>query len=259
VAERPLRSGAGPALIGHRGLGCGVVSGHRENTLGSFAAAARLGVGWVEADVRRTADDVLVVGHDAAYPDGTRVAECPAREADRRGLLRLRTLLDTLPVSVGINLDLKSSIDDCLRPPERTTAGLLAPVTAAEAARRSVLVSSFDPAALRVVRRGSPGVLLAWLTWFGFPVETAVAACAHMDVGVLGLHIGSLRQASPSGELDRSVVAALVSLVHRSGRELLVWCPDAESAAVLADAGADALVVDTVPLALRALTPVPAG
>jgi glycerophosphoryl diester phosphodiesterase len=55
---------AGPAVIGHRGLGCGVVRGHRENTLGSFTGGAALGTTWVEADVRRTADDVLVVGHD---------------------------------------------------------------------------------------------------------------------------------------------------------------------------------------------------
>ena len=137
--------GEGPAVIGHRGLGCGVVAGHQQNTLSSFAAAVRSGARWVEADVRRLGDDVLVVAHDAAYPDGTRLADLTGAEADRRGTLRLSTLLDELPRQVGLNLDLKSSMDDCLRSPGRTTAGLLAPVVAAEATRRRLMVSSFDP------------------------------------------------------------------------------------------------------------------
>src|SRR3712207_1355005 len=118
VSLRPTPGvfGAGPALIGHRGLGCGVVRGHRENTLGSFTAAAELGMTWVEADVRRTADDVLVVAHDEGYPDGTRAADVSAVEADRRGTLRLLTLVAQLPPEVGLDLDLKPAIDDSMRP-----------------------------------------------------------------------------------------------------------------------------------------------
>src|SRR4051794_26470751 len=154
---RPDVFGEGPAVIGHRGLRCGVVAGHRQNTLSSFAAAVRSVARWVEADVRRLGDDVLVVAHDAAYPDGTRLADITGAEADRRGTLRLSALLDELPRQVGLNLDLKSSMDDCLRSPERTTAGLLAPVVAT---RRPLMVSSFDPAALWLLRatarRGPP-------------------------------------------------------------------------------------------------------
>jgi hypothetical protein len=36
--------GGGPAIIGHRGLGRGVVSGHREDTLGSFGQDPCTGV-----------------------------------------------------------------------------------------------------------------------------------------------------------------------------------------------------------------------
>jgi glycerophosphoryl diester phosphodiesterase len=245
--------GAGPAVIGHRGMGCGVVSGHRENTLGSFIAAVELGVRWVEADVRRTCDDILVVAHDETHADGTNMAAMTADDADRRGTLRLRTLLDALPTSVGINLDLKSPLDDCLRPLSRTTAGLLAPVVTAEARRRPVMVSSFDPAALALLRHEAPGIPLGWLTWYRFPLETAVTGCAHMDVDVLALQVGSLHRDPATGTVDRSQAAEVVGLVHGCGRELLVWCPDAGHARVQADAGADALVVDEVPRTLGAL------
>ena len=246
--------GAGPALIGHRGLGCGVVRGHRENTLGSFTAAAALGMAWVEADVRRTADDVLVVAHDEAYPDGTRVAEVAAAEADRRGTLRLQTLLERLPPEVGLDVDLKSAIDDSLRPSSRTTAALLGSVVAAEVERRPLLVTSFDPAALHRLRAEVPGLPLGWLTWRHFPLDAAVAACAHMDVDVLGLHVGSLADRGP-GTVDPATVASTLPFVHGAGRRLMVWCPDAHLAGALLEAGADAVVVDGVPGALELLGP----
>jgi glycerophosphoryl diester phosphodiesterase len=254
VPPRPTARvfGAGPALIGHRGLGCGVVRGHRENTLGSFTAAAELGMTWVEADVRRTADDVLVVAHDEGYPDGTRVADVGAAEADRRGTLRLRTLLERLVPGVGLDLDLKSAIDDSLRPPTRTTAALLVPVVAAEARRRPLLVTSFDPAALGMLRARVPALPLGWLTWHHFPLDVAVAACAHMDVDVLGLHVGSLADRGP-GTVDPATVAGTLPFVHGAGRRLMVWCPDAHLAGALLEAGADAVVVDAVPAALEVL------
>jgi glycerophosphoryl diester phosphodiesterase len=247
--------GREPVVIGHRGLGCGVVAGHRQNTLSSFAAAVRSGARWVEADVRRLGDDVLVVAHDAAYPDGTRLADISGAEAEHRGTLCLSALLDELPRQVGINLDLKSSMDDCLRSPAQTTAGLLAPVVAAEATRRPLMVSSFDPAALWLLRATAPRVPLGLLTWYRFPVEMAVAACAHMDVEVLALHVGSLSDGTAGGQIDPRVPARLLFLLHRCGRQLLVWCPQIALARLLVAAGTDAVVVDDLPEALVALTP----
>ena len=249
--------GERPAVIGHRGLGCGVVAGHQQNSLSSFVVAARSGARWVEADVRRLGDDVLVVAHDAVYPDGTRLDDITGAEADRRGTLRLSTLLDELPRQVGINLDLKSSMDDCLRSPGQTTAGLLAPVVGAEATRRPLLGSSFDPSALGLLRATAPRVPLGLLTWHRFPAEMAVAACVHMHVEVLALHVGSLWEGSAAGRIDSVLLATLLSLLHRCGRQLLVWCPQIALARSLVSAGTDAVVVDDLPEALVALSPFP--
>ena len=48
-------------IIGHRGAS----ASHPENTIEAFRAAAEQGAHGIELDVRRTADDVLVVYHDA--------------------------------------------------------------------------------------------------------------------------------------------------------------------------------------------------
>jgi len=210
---------------------------------------------WLEADVRRTRDDVLVVAHDEAYPDGMRVADVNAAEADRRGTLRLQTLLARLPAEVGLDLDLKSAIDDSLRPRSCTTAALLAPVVAAEVRRRPLLVTSFDPAALGALRARAPSLPLGWLTWHHFPLDAAVAACAHMDVDVLGLHVGSLVGHRGPGAVRPATVAGTLPFVHGAGRRLMVWCPAADSAGALLEAGADAVVVDEVPRALAFLGP----
>ena len=252
-AGTPAVFGSGPTVIGHRGLGAGVVDGHRQNTMGSFAAAVRSGARWVEADVRRLGDDTLVVAHDATYPDGTCLADVPSEEAVRRGTLPLQTLLDELPADIGVNMDLKSSMADCLRPPVRTTAGLLGPVVAEESGRRPVMVSSFDPAALQMLRAEAPEVPLGLLTWYRFPVEMAVAACAHMDLEVLALHVGSIWDDSHGEPLDLPGIDSLLRMLHQCGRQLLVWCPDNATVRALVDAGTDAVVVDDVPGALAAL------
>jgi glycerophosphoryl diester phosphodiesterase len=245
--------GEGPTVIGHRGMGSGVVDGHRQNTLGSFTAAVRAGLDWVEVDVRRTADDVLVVAHDSTYPDGTRVADVSAREADQRGTLRLETLLHGLPPDVGMDFDVKSAMDDCLRAPERTTAGLLVPVVVEEVGRRPLVVSSFDPAALQVLHAAAPHVPLGLLTWHAFPLDMAVAACAHLDVRVLALHVGSLWPYGARPVVDLEEVERVLTLLHRCDRQLLVWCPDVELARSLLAVGIDAVVVDEVPRTLAAL------
>jgi glycerophosphoryl diester phosphodiesterase len=105
----PLFAGP-PVLCGHRGMGVGTVLGHVENTLGSFLAAGALGLPWVEADVRVTADDVLVCGHDPVVEDGRFVIDLTAAETDALGLLRFADLLDGLPAELGLDVEVKSSL-----------------------------------------------------------------------------------------------------------------------------------------------------
>src|SRR5437764_7861633 len=146
---RTARVFAGPPVVcGHRGIGRGVVRGHRENTIGSFRAAAAARVPWVEIDARLTADDVLVAHHDPVLPDGRPVVETTAREAEELGLMRVADLFTALPRRVGVDVEIKTALEDALRPRGQTTAALVARLLAGEQGRRRLLASSFDPAAL---------------------------------------------------------------------------------------------------------------
>jgi glycerophosphoryl diester phosphodiesterase len=242
-----------PALLGHRGCGRGEVAGQQENTLESFLTAVDLGIDWVEVDVRRTADDELVVAHNPADGEGVFYADISGYEAADRGALRIEVLLAALPSHVGVDFDVKTSMEDAARERARTTMGQLAPIAQREGRRREVLVTSFDPSVLDIARELAPGVPRGLLTWLDFPIGQAVAAAAHLDVQVLAPHWGSLRPNKIEPEPLHRPLDYVVDLVHQSGREFLAWCPGPEFAQKLLDAGVDALCVNDVPKALAVL------
>ena len=252
-----------PTFIGHRGLGKGTVRGHRENTLGSFLSALDHGVDWLEVDVRRTLDDELMVAHNAAFSDGRFLIDMTAAEAVRR-VLGLSELLEALPPDAGVAFDVKSSMEDAAQTPSRTTAGLLAQVAQRELNRRPLVALSFDPGVLRHLRDLVPGLPLGLTTWLHYPVGHAVAAAAHLDVQLLAIHAGSLWPNDVSPATEFRPLEQIVSRVHDSQRQLVVWCPTGEQGRLLLAAGADALVVDDVPVLVPTLrngqhdrTPVP--
>lgn len=251
--------GSSAVLLGHRGCGKGIVEGHAENTLASFLAAVRMGLEWVEVDVRRTADDVLVVTHNPARQDGVFWADLTGSQAAASGILHLDDLLAALPDGIGVDFDVKSSLEDAPRRRALTTMGLLAPVLRREARRRPVLVTSFDAAALGIARELAPKVPRGLLTWVDFPVGHAVAFAAHLDVDVLALHGGSLKPNRVEPAPLQRPLEQVIDTVHTTGLELMAWCPGSRFSRQLITAGVDALCVNNVPRILDDLMAVPAG
>jgi glycerophosphoryl diester phosphodiesterase len=218
-----------PVRCGHRGSG----KGPDENTLASFLRAVEAGVPWVEVDVRVSADRRLVAHHDPRLADGRLVSELTAMET---GLMRLEELLEAVPPEIGVDIDLKSSLEDAVRPRAQTTAAVVAGVAEREHSRRPLLVTSFDPAALLVVRERAPAVPMGLITWERFPLRLAVPAAAHLGANVLAAHHESFR-----GGSDQAI-----SVAHQSGLQVMAWCPPPRKAEVLRAAGVDCLVLDDV-------------
>jgi glycerophosphoryl diester phosphodiesterase len=245
-----------PTLVGHRGMGKGVVRGCAENTVESFLAALQYGIGWVEVDVTRTRDDDLLVAHDPTIADATYLADVTSAQATRQGAVRLEDLLQALPAESGVVFDVKSAMQDAVRPASSTTATLLARICERALGSRRAVALSFDPAALLHMRDCLPSMPLGLLTWFRFPIGHAVAAAAHLDVQVLAVHAGSLRRSPATGHVRVPPVEEIVGEVHAVERQLLVWCPTVRQTRKLVAAGVDALVVDDVPRQARMLAQV---
>ncbi|WP_344447935.1 glycerophosphodiester phosphodiesterase [Actinocorallia aurantiaca] len=227
-----------PTIIGHRGCG----TGPEENTLESLLGAVELGLSWVEVDVQRTADDSLVVRHDFTSEDGSFLIDGPGE-----GLLRIEEVFEALPEHVGVDVDVKTVLEDALDP---RTGPLLEGILRAEARRRPLMVTSFDPALLLAL--AGTGIPRGLLTWLWFPIGHAVATAAGLDLQAVALHTASC---DPNPK--QRPFADCVDTAHKAGLEVIVWCPKPED--LHKYAAADALIVDDVPATLAALEAKVAG
>lgn len=149
-----------------------------ENTLPSFARAVELGVDAVELDIHVCEGRLWVIHDDTlertTNGTGPIVAHSLAslRAVDAGGgaaIPLLEEVLDLLPATVGINIELKGP--DTARP----LAGLLAGGNGAGYRNRDLLVSSFDHALLKEFRELNDGIPAAPLfsRWRGDPVQIA--------------------------------------------------------------------------------------
>lgn len=221
-----------PTIIGHRGCG----SGPGENTLESLLRAVDLGLSWVEIDVQRTADDSLVLRHDFTSEDGSFLIDGPGGD-----LLRIEEVFEALPAHVGLDIDVKTVLEDAL---DYRTAPLLEKALQTEAKRRPLMITSFDPALL--LRLSETGIPLGLLTWLRFPIGHAVATAAGLGLDAIALHTGSC---DPNPK--QRPFAECVETAHKAGLEVMVWCPKPED--LPRYAAADAVIVDDVPGTLTAL------
>ena len=240
-------------LCGHRGSGRGVVGGHAENTIASCLAAVAHGVRWLEIDARLAADGVLVARHDPATEDGRWVAEVPSADT---GFVRIDALLDAIPLHVGIDLEVKTAIEDALRPREQTTGAVAAALAAREHARgRRIFVSSFDASVLAICRERHPEVPIGLLTWTRFPLRKAIPAAVHLGADVVAPQFASFPYPDTPAAVHERELAMVVDVAHRAGLEVVAWCPKRPEEAMLAAAGVDCIIVDDVlsrpPVVLR--------
>ena len=120
--------------------------------------------------------DGLALLHDPAHRPGELVISRSVEELRAVEVDDLTAALDALPASVGVDIDVKSSLEDAVAGADESTAAVLAPLVERELSRRPLLVTSFDPAVLLELRARVPEARLGLLTWYRFPLRLAVAA-----------------------------------------------------------------------------------
>jgi glycerophosphoryl diester phosphodiesterase len=222
-----------PPVIGHRGAAdCAP-----ENTLAGLRRARELGSGWVEFDVRLTADGELILLHDERLErttngGGKAYAQPLAtiRRYDAGGWFGPDFTGETVPtlaeavgvlaeLGLGANVELKATRG---RGAETGTA-------AADLLRRlwpshlpAPLISSFLPAALRAARGRAPEIARGLLVR-GVPRDWRFRAD---NLGCVSIHVEHrrLRRAivAEMRESNYSVLAYTVNDPARA-RELLAW------------------------------------
>ena len=229
-----------------------------ENTLGAFAAAYADGGDGVELDTQLSKDDVPIVLHDDTL-DRTSVLHGSPRAflaseldradvgtwfthadvpAPREKVPRLDEVLKAAPDGAVVNVELKGPTPFGA-PLERQVLAVIAQ----HVPRLHVIVSSFQPGQLAVVRRLWPELPV------GLLVEPETLTALRSGWPAAALRPDALHP--PSALVN----AALVAAVHARGMRLNVWgVADDADARRLCALGADALIVNDVKSGVAART-----
>ena len=238
-SEWPFLDSHGVLAFAHRGAHGPDAGGVAENTMAAYEAAVRMGYRYVETDVHRTADGVLVAFHDDGLDRVTdrsgKIADLPwsvvreARLAGGEGVPLFEDLLGSWP-DLRVNVDPKA--DAAVEP--------LAELIERTGSLDRVGVGSFSGKRLGRLRQrlgpklctslGPLDTVRLRVASFGIPVGPIAAACAQVPVRQSGVPV-----------VDRRFVAA----AHRRGLQVHVWTVDerAEMERLL-DLGVDGLMTD---------------
>lgn len=208
-------------VIAHRGA-----SAHApENTIAAFELAGRLGADGVELDVRRSADDRLVVHHDAHLPDGRAILATASSELPA-GVAVLDDALDAC-AGMFVNIEIKNDPQDPDHDPTDWVAWKVATALARRGDGPRWLVSSFRLATVDRMRHVAPSVRTAWLT-LGLDAAIVATTVRH---GHSIVHPWV-------GQLDRAALQA----AHAVGLTVNTWtCDDPARMAELIGWGIDGI------------------
>ena len=232
-----------PLVLAHRGARRDAP----ENTLVAFTLALAQGADGVELDVHRTADDGLVVHHDA---DARRLGVLAGRTlADIRAARPdIPTLDETLDACAGavVNIEIKNLPGDGDFDPEDTAADL---VVACLDRRRGdeVVVSSFNLATIDRVREQDPSVPTGFQIRRPLEPLAALELCRERGHGALHPFTKLLK-----GDAADEVVARAGEL----GVRVSVWTVNSErEIRRLASVGVHSVITDVPAVAVRVISP----
>jgi glycerophosphoryl diester phosphodiesterase len=213
-------------------------SGPAINTLASYDWCRGLGVDGVELDLRRTADDRLVVIHDAVLADGRAVAD--TMRADLPAFVPdLAAVLDAC-AGLTVNVEVKNFASDPGFDPQERVTNLLVDLLQARGPIDDVIVSCFGIAALDVINVRAPRRPTAALLLSRRPAaEVLDPVVGHRHATV--------------HPYDTMVDDAFMEAARARGLTVNAWIGDvsAERMRALYDLGVGALITSDVAVARR--------
>ncbi len=228
-----MSTSATPSVIAHRGASAAA----RENTIEAFELAIEMGAQGVELDVRRTADGLLVVHHDAHLDDGRGIADLAAVELPDH-VPTLEAALDACG-NLVVNVEIKNSEGDHGFDVSRSIADETMTLVDARNTADRYLISSFDLPTTDRAAALSPSPS-AWLVYAG-DAESLCQLCRARGHGVI----------HPA---DHQVDAEFMAHARAARLAVNVWTVDDPDRMVeLAGLGVDGIVTNVPDVARQAL------
>ncbi len=205
--------------------------------MAAFREAFARGADATELDVRRTADNTLVIHHDPVIPGVGPIITLNRDEIERAApwIPDLRSVIAAC-AGMWLNVEIKNSPAD----PDWDESHDIARQTVAilhesDTADR-VLVSSFNPETIRVAADTLPGLKTGWLSDAGTDPLQATRLASEAGHSAIHPHVDTMQ-----GETADAVVRA----AYKAGLLVIVWTVDDEAEMVrLAQAGVDGIITN---------------
>jgi glycerophosphoryl diester phosphodiesterase len=223
-----------PRVIAHRGAS----KLQRENTLEAFRTAAAVGSDGVELDVRRSADDQLVVHHDSHLADG-RLIRATNRDELPEYVPTLAEALDACVNVAIVNVEIKNDPEEEDFDPTDWLAGVTVAHLLHRRDNERWLISSFRRETIDRCRALAPEIRTAWLC-----VEPPAGSASRLaKAGHAAIHPYYL-----------FVTQEFVAECHAEGLAVNVWtCDDPDAMRNLRTWGVDGICTNVPDIAIEVL------
>ena len=185
-------------IIAHRGASAYA----QENTLKAFALSFKLGAAWLETDVQRSSDGVLVLYHDYDLKNGKKIKDCTYDYLKKFDVPKLSDLLKITPKNFTLNLEIKN--DNNIYP--NIENQILTEIKKAKnISQNQILISSFALESLQKIRALNKNISVGVLTR-NFEIKTPL----------------SLKAKSVNISVKR-VTKKIVETCHKNNLKVLVY------------------------------------
>lgn len=213
-------------IIAHRGASAYA----QENTLNAFDLAFKFGATWLETDIQRSKDGVLVLYHDYILKNGKQIKDCDFNYLKKFNVPTLADLLKITPEKFTLNLEIKN--DDNIYP--NIEKEILAELNLAKNIQKEqILISSFDIPTLQKIRALDSKINIGVLTR-NFEVKIPLSLKAK------SVNISAKR-----------VTKNIIKICHENGLKVLVYTVnDLQIYRKLKSWGTDGIFSDNPVLAL---------
>lgn len=213
-------------IIAHRGASAYA----QENTLNAFDLAFKFGATWLETDIQRSKDGVLVLYHDYILKNGKKIKNCNYNYLKKFNVPTLADLLKITHEKFTLNLEIKN--DDNIYP--NIEKEILAELNLAKNIKKEqILISSFDIPTLQKIRALDSKINIGVLTR-NFEVKIPLSLKAK------SVNISAKR-----------VTKNIIKICHENGLKVLVYTVnDLQIYRKLKSWGTDGIFSDNPVLAL---------
>lgn len=216
----------GVQVIAHRGA-----SGHAaENSLDAFNLAVEMGADWVEMDVRKSGDGMLVVHHDANLPDRRNIADTPSSELPTE----IPSFAEALEAceGTGVVVEIKNFPNEPGYDTEHMISIAVAGTLRAYRDAEDILVISFNLDSVNRVRALDPEIATGFLVFDPVMASQSIQMACDNEHSVISFHSSNISE-------------ALVGRAHEAGLLVHAWTiNEAEQMRQYIEDGIDGIVSD---------------